>query len=147
MENSHYGILSHKLLSLAGKDGKECPRPVLNSALHADLGFSSFPYAIRPSPLMTISHLDSSHTQSLFSHHKENLTKVSMPISCFTAFKCFQWRRNHHGPDLLHFKLHSQEVWTPNWVLSQLSGTAALLENGPGSDTKHLLSIQSLIIY
>lgn len=45
------------LLSLAGKEAKQCPSPVPSSALHADLGFSYFPDAIRPSPLMTISHL------------------------------------------------------------------------------------------
>lgn len=67
------GFWVTSLLSLAGKDGEQCPSPVLSSDLHADLRFSSLPYAIRPSPPMTtISYLDSSPTKYLFSHHKEN---------------------------------------------------------------------------
>lgn len=78
MENSHYWILGHKT-PVRGIVGEQCPSPFPNSALHAGLGFS-FPYTIRPSPLMTtISHLDSLRTQSLLSHHKESWRKFLCP--------------------------------------------------------------------
>lgn len=65
MENSHYWILRHKT-PVRGIVGEQCPSPFPNSALHAGLGFS-FPYTIRPSPLMTtISHLDSLRTHKVY---------------------------------------------------------------------------------
>lgn len=75
MKNSHYRTSkSQASCSWQGKKGQQCPSPVPNSALH------SSPYTICPSPLMaTISHLDSSHTQSFFSHHKENWQKFPCP--------------------------------------------------------------------
>lgn len=123
------GFWVTSLLSLAEKDGEHCPSPVSNSALLADLRFSSFPYAIRPSPPMTtISYLDSSHTKCLFSHHKENWQKFPCPYQVLLHLRVSS--EGGKSTDPTYSKFHSLEVWTPNKVLSQLSETGVLLESG-----------------